>query len=172
MLLKRLLFLTLLSCFAGNSMSQNSEKESNLKAAFLYNFTKYINWNNSDNRSDFIIGVVGKCPIIQSLNEIAKSNTVRNRRIVVKTLNNLSQVDECDILYIPKNNPFPLESILQNVGNGVLTISEEPGFAKRGTAFNFIIVNNKLKFEANLNAIDEADLKVSSQLLKLATIVE
>lgn len=172
MLLKRLLFLTLLFCFAAISMSQTSEKESNLKAAFIYNFTKYINWNKPDNRSDFVIGVIGDSPIIESLDEIAKTHTVNNKRIVVKSFNNLSQLDQCDILFIPKDNTFPLESILRNVGNGVLTISEQPGFAKRGTTFNFTIVNNKLKFEANLHAINDANLKVSSQLLKLATIVD
>jgi hypothetical protein len=81
-------------------------------------------------------------------------------------------LDQCDILFIPKDNTFSLESILRNVGNGVLTISEQPGFAKRGTTFNFTIINNKLKFEANLHAINDANLKVSSQLLKLATIVD
>jgi hypothetical protein len=53
----------------------------------------------------------------------------------------------------------------------MLTISEETGFARMGTAFNFVVLNNKLKFEANLNAIYLAGLRASSQLLKLAIIV-
>ncbi|HMC99217.1 MAG TPA: YfiR family protein, partial [Ferruginibacter sp.] len=65
-----------------------------------------------------------------------------------------------------------LQSVLDRAGKGVLTVSEEPGLAKQGTAFNFIVNNDKLKFEANLKAIYAAGLKAGAQLLKLAIIVD
>ncbi|MES1224887.1 MAG: YfiR family protein, partial [Bacteroidota bacterium] len=61
--------------------------------------------------------------------------------------------------------------ILEKVEKRTLTVSEEEGYAKRGTAFNFVIKNDKLKFESNLNAINAAGLKAGSQLLKLAILV-
>jgi len=172
MILKRFLIL-LYSCFLGGAViAQTSDQESNLKAAFIYNFTKYIDWGKYSDRNEFVIGVLGDSPVANSLEQIAKDYTVNNKPIVVHILDRLSRVSDCDILFISKNCRFSLSSILSAVGKGVLTISEQPGDAEDGTAFNFIIVNNQLKFEANLKAISSAGLKAGSQLLKLAKIVE
>ena len=170
MILKRCLYLILLCCFTETTLAQTGEQEANLKAAFIYNFTKYIDWGTSD-ESDFLIGVIGSSPIIASLNEIAKTSTVNNKKIIIKVFNNPEEISFCNILFIPAGSPFLLQSILGKAEKGVLTISEEAGFAKKGTAFNFVIINDKLKFETNLKAITLAGLKAGSQLLKLAIIV-
>src|SRR6185436_1334057 len=99
-------------------------------------------------------------------------NTVKGKRIVIRHFNKPDEIANCQILFIPKNSPFQLQAILEKIGKGVLTISEEPGFARQGTAFNFILNNDKVKFEANLKAIYTAGLKAGAQLLKLATIVD
>lgn len=168
--MKKILFLIALTFFTASMRAQTSGEEANLKAAFLYNFTRYIDWNNNSD-DYFIIGVVGNSPIVESLNEIAKRNKVNNKTIVVRQINKLSEIEGCDILFISKNNSYSLDSILKNVGPGELTVAEQPGFAELGAAFNFVIINNKLKFEANLQAIAAAHLKAGSQLLKLAIIV-
>jgi hypothetical protein len=162
----------LASFLAGAITAQNAEQEANLKAAFIYNFTKYIDWGNYDHGSDFVIGIIGDSPVTESLNEIASQNTVDNKRIAIKTIDNASEIKDCDILFIPKKSRFSLNYLLRKARPGVLTISEEAGFAKKGTAFNFVIINNRLKFEANLKAISSAGLKAGSQLLKLAIIVD
>jgi hypothetical protein len=172
MILKRFLLLLLVSPFCGAVLAQTSDQESNLKAAFIYNFTKYIDWGKNNDKRVFVIGILGDSPIANSLEQIAKDNTVNNKPIVVHILDRPSQAADCDILFISRNNRFSLNSILDRAGKGVLTISEQPGYAEQGTAFNFIIVNNKLKFEANLKSISSAGLKAGSQLLKLAKIVE
>jgi hypothetical protein len=171
MAIKRFLFSLLFCCFATTNMAQTGEQEANLKAAFIYNFTKYIDWGNYNNEN-FVIGVMGKAPIVESLKQIAKTNLVNNQRIEIKVYNRPSEIGKCDILFIPKENRFSLKSILDRTGKGVLTISEQREFAKEGTAFNFVIINDKLKFEANLKAISSAGLKAGSQLLKLAIIVD
>lgn len=171
-MLKRFLLLLFISSFHKGVIAQTTEQESNLKAAFIYNFTKYIDWGNYNDRSEFVIDILGDAAIANSLEQIAKEKTINNKPIVVHVLDNPSEVTECDILFISENCRFTLDKILPMVGKGVLTISEQPGYAEQGTAFNFIIVNNKLKFEANLKAISSAGLKAGSQLLKLAKIVE
>jgi hypothetical protein len=166
------IWLPLLLCFlAVMADAQSVVQEANLKAAFIYNFTKYIDWNNYDNSGTFIIGVIGSSPVITSLNEIATTNSVNNKKIEVRIFNKPDEIEFCNILFIPEKNPYPLPSILAKVNKGMLTISEEPGFARRGTAFNFVIKNDKLKFETNLKALNQADVKAGSQLLKLAIIV-
>lgn len=173
MLSKKLLFVIVLSCSAHCGMAQNGEQEANLKAAFIYNFTKYIDWGSYNDNSVFVIGVVGEdSPVIPALTEISKTRTINDKRIEIRIINDLSDIRDCDIVFITKKSRFPLADILSRVGRGVLTISESKGYASQGTDFNFIVVNQRLKFEANLGAIASSGLKAGSQLLKLAIIVD
>jgi hypothetical protein len=155
--------------FAANAKAQTEQEEAALKAVFIYNFTKYVDWDNIGN--EFIIGVIGSSPIENALNEIARTTTVKNRRIIIRHYATPEDIRFCQILFIAERSSYTLPSILNEVGRGVLTVSEVEGYSTQGTAFNFVIRNDKLKFEANLKAIDMAGLKASSQLLKLAIIV-
>ncbi len=170
--MQRFIFFLLLTFTACGAKSQAGTTDAPLKAAFIFNFTKYIEWNDNNESSFFIIGILGPSGIESPLNEIAKTNTVRNKSIIIKHFTSPEDLEYCNILFIPQKTTFPLQSILNKVGKGTLTVSEEPGFAKQGTAFNFILQNERLKFEANLKAIYSTSLKVSSQLLKLAIIVD
>ena len=169
--LKKLWFLLQLCCFAAVANAQPGVQEADLKGAFIYNFTKYVDWNHYNTGNTFIIGVIGSSSVVTSLKEIAETNTVNSKKIEIRVFEDPAQIEFCNILFIPKNIPFPLSSILSNMNKGMLTISEEPGFASQGTAFNFVRKNGKLKFEANLKALGKADIKAGSQLLKLAIIV-
>ena len=147
-------------------------KEYSLKAAFIFNFTKYIDWSVTEARDEFIIGVIGNSPINAPLEEIAKSKTVKDKKITLRKFNNANEINFCNILFIGREAPVPLRDIFVKTGKGTLTVSEQAGYAKEGIAINFIIVNNNLKFEANTKTMEAAGLKVSSQLLKLAIVVE
>jgi YfiR/HmsC-like len=172
-MLKRALFFMLLFWgVAGAAMAQSKDQESDLKAVFIYNFTKYIEWENGGSENRFIIGILGQSPLESSIGEIAKTNLAKNKKIVLKQFNRPEDISYCNILFIPHGSPVPLQSVLEKVDKGVLIISEEPGLARQGTAINFVLSNDKLKFEINLKALYSAGLKASSQLLKLATIVD
>src|SRR6185437_14647274 len=155
MLTKKILSLVFLFCTAAPILhAQDGEKESNLKAAFIYSFTKYIDWGNYNNNDAFVIGVLGdNTPIISPLREIAERNTINYKRIEIKIIQSLPEEKDCNIVFISKECRFPLSDVLAYAGRGVLTISEENGYASMGTDFNFVIINDKLKFEANLNAL-------------------
>lgn len=167
-MLKSLLLLILV-IFSGEVRvtAQDSKPEADLKAAFIYNFTKYIEWNTpvSDN---FIIGVLGPSPIYESLMDIAMLKKVNDKLIVVKHFYNPDDITYCNILFVAKNAASTPTDILDRVARGTLTISEETGFAAQGIAFNFVVNNEKLKFEVNTKSLNAAGLKASSQLLKLA----
>jgi hypothetical protein len=171
-MLKRFLFFVLLCLPAKTILAQAEEREANLKAAFIYNFTKYVEWDTSSPENDFVIGVVGPSPVTAPLLQIAKTNTVKNKKITVRLFSKPEEIRYCDILFIPQKLSFSLHSILDKVGKGVLTVSEETDYARQGTAFNFFIADDKLKFEANLKVIYSAGLKAGSQLLKLAKLVD
>ena len=168
-MIKKLLLISFILSFAANAKAQTEQGEAALKAVFIYNFTKYVDWDNIGN--EFVIGVIGSSPIENALTEIAKTNTIKNKKIIIRHYARPQDIRTCQILFIAKKSSYSLSSILNEVGRGVLTIGEEDGYSREGTAFNFVIINDKLKFEANLRAIDEAGLKASSQLLKLAIIV-
>jgi len=152
--------------------AQERAEEANLKAAFIYNFTKYIDWDQADDSAgDFTIGILGPSSLTAPLQEIAGAKTVNNRKIVIRQFANPSEITYCNVLVIPAEIPFALSSVLEKTQRKMLTIAEQPGWGERGVDINLVIVNAKLKFEANLKSIAASGLHVSSQLLKLAKIV-
>jgi hypothetical protein len=169
-MLKRFLYISLL-CFSATALKAQ-EQEANLKAVFIYNFINYIDWDTANVNNNFTIGVIGASPVSKQLAQIVRNKMVKNKKIVVREFESPDQIADCQILFIPKEHPFSLHAILERIYRGTLTVSEEEGYAKEGTAFNFVIRDDKLKFEANLKAINMAGLKAGSQLLKLAKIVE
>lgn len=157
------------------AVAQPQDKESNLKAAFIYNFTKYIDWENNDGDSKFIIGILGTSELDRPISAIARTNTIKNKRIIVKHFSKVEDIGFCNILFVPRNSHTPIQTVFEKVDKvdkGVLIISEEPGYARLGSGINFVLNNDKLKFEINLKALNSAGLKASSQLLKLAIIVD
>jgi hypothetical protein len=152
---------------------QTVAQEYNLKAAFIYNFTKYITWNGaSENTNEFVIGIFGNSPISVPLGEIARTKKVNDKKIIIRYFRTPQDISYCNILFVSRRNIYPLSSVLQQVPSGTLTIAEDDGMAAEGAAFNFVIEENRLKFEANLKAISAAGLKASSELLQHAIIVE
>lgn len=148
-------------------------QEYTVKAAFIYKFTNYIDWDSLIPGNEFIIGVVGSSPIKGELAEIAKTKLIKDKKIIVRQYDHLDDINPCHILFISGKTSVDLDEILAKTSNkGTLTISEKEGYAARGTDINFIVIDNKLKFEANPKAINASGLKASSQLLKLAIIVD
>ncbi|HET6244788.1 MAG: YfiR family protein [Bacteroidetes bacterium] len=152
---------------------QSEAEEYNLKAAFIYNFTMYIEWSGFIAEEEFIIGIIGNSQINEPLAQIARTKTVNGKKIIIQNFDNPEEIIFCHILFISRDTTFPLKTILARANfNGTLIVSEKRGFAEQGTAINFVIDNDKVKFEANTKAIRSAGLTASSQLLKLARIVE
>jgi hypothetical protein len=177
-MIKRVTFLILIALIGAwpiNGFAQQARTQAEeyaLKAAFVYNFTKFIEWDSSNNDDEFVICVLGYSPIIKALADIAQTKTVNGKKIIIKQHYKPEDIRFCHILFVPKQSSYPISEILHRVSRGTLTISEEEGYASLGTAINFVVINNKLKFESNIKAIDEAGLKASSELLKLAIIVD
>ncbi|MBL4656202.1 MAG: YfiR family protein [Bacteroidia bacterium] len=147
--------------------------EYDLKAAYLYNFTNYITWNDMDTSKKFIIGVIGDSPIIEPLLDIVNERSYYNKEIVIKKYNKYNEIGYCHILFIPESEKEKQEYILQGIQNkNMLTIAETRGAATNGVCINFFLKDNKLRFEINLEAVYKSKLKISSQLLKLGVLVD
>jgi len=164
--MKTRLFVSLFFCvFLSMSASAQNEK---FKALFLYNFTKFIEWPESQKGGDFVIGVMGSSPIINELSTIAEKKTVGSQDIVVKKLNSASEANACHIVYVPENQSNKVNAIISSVSStSVLVISDKDGLISSGSGINYVSVNGKQKFEVSKTNIESTGLKVNSQLLSL-----
>lgn len=155
----------------GNPISaqENSGgKEYAIKADFLYRFIDYVHWKNYSKSQTFKIAILEASPITTSLSEITK-----NKKVDIKEYKILNEIGFCNILFVPHNCTVPIETILTKFsGKPILIVTEEVGFGKKGAHVNFIYVENKLKFEVNLKAINKAGIGISSFLLQHAIIVQ
>lgn len=153
-----------------------SPTEYQVKAAFLYNFAKFVEWPTeafSDTTTPIIIGILGDDPFESDLDQIVKGKRVNGREFVIKRFKELEDLEICHILFISTSEHKNLSKITRTLKNsGVLTVSEMKEFTKMGGIINFILEENKVRFEINVDAAEREGLKLSSQLLKLARIVK
>lgn len=139
---------------------------------FLYNFTKYIQWPASYQQGDFVIGVYGDSPIREHLQNIASNKKAGTQNFVIKTFSSPEQITQCHMLYLPNSESKHLDAIKARLkGQSTLIITERDGMAAKGSNINFILVDGKVKFELNREATANANLKVSSELSRLAIII-
>lgn len=138
--------------------------EYQVKAAFLFNFLKFVDWPLPPQGGPWVIGVLGKDPFMESLEDIVRGKTVNGRAVIVQHYAHTADVRNCNILFVPLAE-------FKHVGNlvlpGVLTVGETAGFLEAGGVINFILTDNKIHFEANAQAARAAGLHVSAQLLHL-----
>lgn len=137
---------------------------------YIYNFTKYIEWPASG--GDFQLSILGNDPgIYESFKKMAEAKNVSGSKIIVKQLNNLNAAGECDILFIPQDQSSNASQAINLFrGKNTLIITENKGLAEQGSGINFVLVDNRLKFEINKSAIEASGLKVSSQLLQMGIV--
>jgi hypothetical protein len=172
-----------------------SEREYQLKAAFLYNFIMFIDSprfappsddagkNASDARKPILIGILGDDPFGAAF-EPLQSKEVRDRPVVIKrfkgletpvdteapaTQNLLDAIKQCHVLFVCASEREHLPVILRPItGEDILTVADVPGFLEAGGTINFIIEDKKVRFEINMAAAGRAKLEIRSKLLRLA----
>ena len=154
--------------------SAQSPSEHQVKAAFLYNFANFVEWPSSalDDTSSIVIGILGEDPFGQAFTPF-ENRTVKGHPLRIIHSKLLQELPFCHILFISSSEEKNLPQIFQYLSDRpVLTVGESVGFAQRGGAINFVMKNKKVRFEINQQRAEKADLKISSKLLKLASIVE
>lgn len=162
-----LLLLLSIPCAALSDSFQAGEYQ--VKAAFLLNFSNFIDWPDTSRGSgSFIIGVLGKDPFENSLDSL-KGKTAKGRKVIVRRYDDPEEVREADILFISASEKRTLPHILKILRNRpVLTVGDHPGFARSGVMINLVLLKKRVAFEVNSQAAQRAGLHISSHLLKLA----
>jgi len=168
---------SMVPCAVAQSTDESGlSREYTIKAAYLHNFARYVQWRAETFRNDqdpFVIGVLGSDPLGDDLDRIAQTKQVDAHKIVVRRFPSLDQFRPCHILFVPRSvePQRQVETIGRLRNSPVLLIGETPGFAERGGTINFFIEQNKVRFEINQQAAKRAGLKISAKLLSLAKLV-
>ena len=166
--MKRFYQTLLILIFSASLTYGQAEK---VQAMFVYNFTKYIEWPASTKSGNFVIAILGNSPIYEELIKIAQSKNVGNQTIVVRKINSTSEISDQHIVFISENKSSEIERVTNKIGsNPILLITESSGMIGKGAGINFIIVDNKQRFEMKKENITSKGLKISSELEKFAII--
>lgn len=152
---------------------QKVDTNAKIKAVFIYNFTKYIEWPAADQEGEFKIGILGENPsLFNELDKMSKVKKVANRSFSIKTFSSIDDSNIPHILYIPDDSTNMLKEAVEKLkGKSTLIVTEKPGLAQQGSGINFVIVGNRQQFELNKNNVSRHNLKVASVLEKLAVLV-
>ena len=146
--------------------------EYQLKAVFLMNFAKFVEWPASAFRSaqsPITICVLGDDPFGHDLDDVVRDQMAGDRSLAVRRLAQVHREETCHVLFLGSSEKDRAERILGALKNApMLTVSDGDEFTAAGGMIGFLIEDNKIRFEINLDAAERAGLKISSKLLKLA----
>ena len=150
--------------------------EYQIKGAFLYKFARYVEWPAEafgDGDDPIRIGILGQDPFGATLDQMVRGKKVQSREIEVKRFARIGDLEFCHILFISSSESKRLELILAQLeGKNTLTVGEMKWFCRDGGMIQLMVKDEMLRLEIRLNMAKRAGLEISSNLLKLARIVE
>ena len=155
----------------GGSGGAQTPRDSDVEAAYLFNFAKFMH-APAHSPDNFTIGVVGKSPIGQMLETISSNEQIDGRPLKVILATSADQVKNCDIVFLSDSETPRMDKDLAALaGSNSLTVSNAAEFVQRGGMIQFQVVNNRVRFLVNLDATNKEKITLSSELLKVAMSV-
>ena len=154
------------------AQAARTTSESELKAAFVYNFAKFVTWpqgplDNVD--KPLVIGVLGDPELGRTLQRLLEGKNLGGRPLAVMTFSGIDELRVTDVLFIHTDQKKTLETALQIIaGLPVLTVGESEHFAELGGVIELVTEDKRMRFDINVAAAHQAGLKIQAQLLKLA----
>jgi YfiR/HmsC-like len=172
-----LILLAACVCHSGEPLAAQSAAltENEIKAGFLYNFTKFVEWPEgvyADARSPITLGIAGDNPFGNLLTDTAAGKFVNGRPVVVRQFQEGQDLRSCQVLFIASPNKQYIAHALGKVkGSGVLTVGEGAAFTRSGGMIAFLVEGSKVRLEIDLAAVSEAHLKLSAKVIAVARLV-
>jgi hypothetical protein len=149
--------------------------EYQVKAAYLFNFGRYIGWPNktaATKGGSFAICVLGRDPFGLALDTTLAGETLEGRSVVARRISRPQEAVDCRIVFVSLSVDGQLKEVLAELDKtGALTVSDMPSFSRRGGMIEFVLEGGRVRFEVNLGVAERAGLTLSAQLLKLAVSV-
>lgn len=152
--------------------AQGNTLERQIKATFLYKFGNYIDWPEGTFEHEdepLTIGIIGADDIAADLREITRDKTIKGRMVIVRTFTPTDSLQKAQILFIGQSEQTRLNLILASTrGRPVVTVTESEDRIIKGGIINFIIDENKVRFDIELENADNNNIKISARLLGVA----
>ena len=159
----------------GEERGAGSLSDYQVKAAYLYYFTTFVDWppeafERPD--SELVIGVLGEDPFGKILDDTVRGKSVNHRPLVVRRFASIKEARDSHILFISASERDRIPSILKALdGAAVLTVGDLDSFAARGGQIAFHTIDRKVRFDINVAAVERSRVKISAQLMKLGRVV-
>jgi hypothetical protein len=154
------------SAFGGALMEQSRVSDIQVKAAFIFNFAKFVQWPAG--AGAIVIGVVGDEALAQAVTRAIDGRTIGGRAIEVRHLLATDSTTGCDVLHISNLADQDTSALLLKAQGPVLTIGETPRFLRDGGMVRMFVEGRRMRFQINRRQTDAAGLRISAQLLSLA----
>ena len=149
--------------------------EDEIKAAYLYNFTKFVEWPAlafPKTPSPFVICVAADASFERAVDRIVTGEKIGDRALRLVHVDG-DDVAGCHVLFVGRSQQERAPRLLAAIGTApVLTVSDAPRFLQQGGMILFVLENNRVRFDINVRAADRAGVRVSSKLLRVARRVE
>ncbi|MBF0381272.1 MAG: YfiR family protein [Magnetococcales bacterium] len=162
------------SLAASRLSSKKQALEYQIKAVYLYNFIRFIKISNTQSNqlsSSIKICILGKDPF-KSAAELIEAKKLQGRSLQVSKIPSGGTIDGCHVVFFSKSERNHIDDLLSAIKHtGILTVGDMPQFAKRGGIIGFVIKNKKVRLEINIDAAKREGLKISANLLEVATII-
>jgi hypothetical protein len=159
----------------GANAKTHAGKERLLKAVFIYNFAKFTRWPDDSSREEnapLTLCTIGQDSLTGALKQL-KGKTIKGRPLIIQRLADEQVPDRCNMLYVATSKRKHYRDIIDPIRNQpILTISQLPGFARSGGIIKLYRRNNRIRFSINQGTARAAGLKLSSRLLRSATLIE
>lgn len=169
--------LLLLSITSTHAESQDRILEYKVKAAYLYNFTKFIKWPENaldpEGRQAMRICILGVDPFGHSV-DLLTNKTVQGHPVEIVYIQEPDPEQDCHVLFISRSKAKRVKQILDAVsGKSILTVSDIEGFSQKGGCITLTVIDGKVRFNVNISSTRRANLDMSAKLLELArTVIE
>jgi hypothetical protein len=176
-MMRRILIVAFFLARAMTAPAQSARApEYEVKAAFLYNFAKFVEWPTQafpSSSAPLRICVLGRDPFGDTLDRIVQGKSISGRPIVTRQVQSPLEARACHILFFSRSDAETLKQELAHVRDlPVLAVGEHEGFLLLGGIINFVIDQDRVRFEVNLEAAEHHRLKISSKLLAVARVVD
>ncbi|HUK26465.1 MAG TPA: YfiR family protein [Terriglobales bacterium] len=149
--------------------------ESQVKAAYLYGFGRFVQWPapaNSPKDSPFNICVLGEDPFGATLDATLAGQSLAGRKVAARRISSPKDSSACQILFLGPSEEGQLSEIIGSLDKAaILTVSDMPHFTERGGMIQFVLEGDRVRFEVNLTAAQNAGLSLSAELLQVALAV-
>jgi hypothetical protein len=162
-------------CLLTITAQAQSATEYQVKAAFLFNFAKFVEWPadafpGAD--APLQICVLGQDPFGHEFEEMIADKTVNAHRIEIIHPSGVPQAKACQVIFVASSERQQAREILRGLrGASVLSVGDTSGFAKMGGIINFVLDDGRVRFEVNVKAAERAHLKISARLLTVAKLI-